>query len=154
MIGLWHTYFDIVFIPFGIHVRSLQSLQVTDNSQTCIEPKITTVIQVQRENRKQQAKQASKQSNTCESCQGELSCKKGLHCLHAMFDQSVYIYIYIHTYVHSWQNYVTTYVLQITVCLRVLVLHFFEKPAVHVYIIYIYNMYIWKLYSDLLAFNL
>ena len=100
MIGLWHTYFDIVFIPFGIHVRSLQSLQVTDNSQTCIEPKITTVIQVQRENRKQQAKQASKQSNTCESCQGELSCKKGLHCLHAMFDQSVYIYI--HTYIHMY----------------------------------------------------
>ena len=52
--------------------------------------------------------------------------------------------------------YVTTYVLHLTVCLRVSVLHFFEKSVVHVYNYNIYNIRrrVWKLYSDLLVFNL
>lgn len=36
--------------------------------------------------------------------------------------------------------YVTTYVLHLTVCLRVSVLHFFEKSVVHVYNYNIYNI--------------
>ena len=121
-----------------------------DNSQRCIESKITNVIQVQRENHKQQAKQASKQSNTWKSCQALLQERAQLFSRY-VWPIFICIYTYIHVHMYTAVGtmalfiYVPTYVLHLTVCLRVLVLHFFEKSVVHVYN---YNIYIYTIYAD------
>ena len=59
----WFTFTLYILCAFPLACEVLAVL-AGDNSQRCIESKITNVMQVQRENHKQQAKQASKQSNT------------------------------------------------------------------------------------------